>query len=179
MVCIKGIVHIMAAEMESAAAPGVRPRRRNHSEELKRELVQRSLQPDASVQALAIEHGINANLLFAWHRAHLRATASASSVETVVPATLVPRSYPWRWYRGPRPASRQWPPRRRLAPTWRQAPSRSRWLVFACVCAAWSMRTAGAPCWRRCGPALTRRRRGVFLTRSSSTSQSFDRERRF
>ncbi len=94
MVCIKEIVHIMTVEMKSVAEAGVRPRRRNHSEELKRELVQRSLLPGASVSALAMEHGINANLLFAWRRAHLRATASTPSARTErtgdVGATLLP-----------------------------------------------------------------------------------------
>ncbi|MGE0430371.1 MAG: transposase [Hydrogenophaga sp.] len=82
MVCIKEIVHIMTAEMKSVAEAAVQPRRRNHSEQLKRELVQRSLLPGASVSALAMEHGINANLLFAWRRAHLRATASTSIAQT-------------------------------------------------------------------------------------------------
>ena len=47
--------------------------RRKHSEALKRDLVERSLQPGASVSAIAQEHGINANLLFNWRRLHLRA----------------------------------------------------------------------------------------------------------
>ena len=42
--------------------------RRRHSEELKQELVDRSLEPGASVAAIAQEHGINANLLFNWLR---------------------------------------------------------------------------------------------------------------
>ncbi|HHM5429942.1 TPA: transposase [Pseudomonas aeruginosa] len=88
MVCIKEIMHIMTAEMKSVAEAAVQPRRRNHSEELKRELVQRSLLPGASVSALAMEHGINANLLFAWRRAHLRATASTSSAQTERPGDV-------------------------------------------------------------------------------------------
>jgi len=83
----------MTVEMESVAKPTVRPRRRNHSEQLKRELVQRSLLPGASVSA-AMEHGINANLLFAWRRAHLRATASTVAEQPERPgdagATLLP-----------------------------------------------------------------------------------------
>ncbi len=94
VVCIKEIVHIMTAELESVAATAVRPRRRNHSEELKRELVRRSLLPRASVSALAMEHGINANLLFAWRRAHLRATASTVPEQperlSDIGATLLP-----------------------------------------------------------------------------------------
>jgi transposase len=65
--------------------------RRKHSETLKRDLVERSLQPGASVSALAQEHGINANLLFNWRRLHLRAqnlgTAAAPS-PTLLPVTV-------------------------------------------------------------------------------------------
>ena len=39
----------------------------------KRELVVRSLVPGASVAAVALEAGINSNLLFAWRRMHLSA----------------------------------------------------------------------------------------------------------
>jgi transposase len=47
-------------------------KRRRHDPALKRDLVERSLQPGASVAALAQEHGLNANLLFNWRRLHLR-----------------------------------------------------------------------------------------------------------
>ncbi len=58
-------------------------RRREHSPELKRELVARSLLPDASVSAIALEAGINANLLFTWRRAYRdTATIAPSSVPT-------------------------------------------------------------------------------------------------
>ena len=60
--------------------------RRRHSEELKQALVERSLEPGASVAAIAQEHGINANLLFNWRRLHLRAQAPA--VEDPAPPTL-------------------------------------------------------------------------------------------
>lgn len=62
--------------------------RRRHSEELKQELIERSLEPGASVAAIAQEHGINANLLFNWRRLRLRAEASA--VEAAAPPTLLP-----------------------------------------------------------------------------------------
>jgi len=65
--------------------------RRKHSQTLKRDLVERSLRPGASVSALAQEHGINANLLFNWRRLHLRAqdlgTAAAPS-PTLLPVTV-------------------------------------------------------------------------------------------
>ena len=62
--------------------------RRRHSEELKQELVERSLEPGASVAAIAQEHGINANLLFNWRRLRLR--DEAPSVEAAAPPTLLP-----------------------------------------------------------------------------------------
>lgn len=62
--------------------------RRRHSEELKQELVDRRLEPGASVAAIAQEHGINASLLFNWRRLRLRKEAPA--VEEAAPATLLP-----------------------------------------------------------------------------------------
>ena len=44
--------------------------RRRHSDALKRELVERSLEPGASVAAIVLEAGVNANLLFNWRRLH-------------------------------------------------------------------------------------------------------------
>ena len=67
--------------------------RRKHSETLKRDLVERSLQPGASVAALAQEHGINANLLFNWRRLHLRAQdpdTSTTASPTLLPVTMLP-----------------------------------------------------------------------------------------
>jgi transposase len=52
--------------------------RRRHDAAFKRELIERSVLPGASVSAIALENGINANLLFKWRRMHLRA---ASHVE--------------------------------------------------------------------------------------------------
>ena len=52
-------------------------RRREHSAEFKRDLVARSLEPGVSVAAIAMDSGINANLLFGWRRRHLNAQAPA------------------------------------------------------------------------------------------------------
>ena len=59
--------------------PGKR-RRRDHSPEFKRELVMRALEPGASVSAIALDAGINANLLFAWRREYRDAMASAPAL---------------------------------------------------------------------------------------------------
>jgi transposase len=63
--------------------------RRKHHETFKRELVECSLQPGASVAAIAQDNGINANLLFNWRRLYLR--RGGSTIATTSPApTLLP-----------------------------------------------------------------------------------------
>ena len=62
------LVHTMSEQATQA-----KRRRREHSPALKRELIERSLRPGASVSGIALEGGINANLLFKWRREHLRA----------------------------------------------------------------------------------------------------------
>ena len=66
MVCIKPAMHIMDMEVVRSVR-----RRREHSAEFKRALVARSLEPGVSVAAIAMDNGINANLLFGWRRKHL------------------------------------------------------------------------------------------------------------
>ena len=66
--------------------------RRRHSDALKRELVERSLKPGASVAAIALEAGINANQLFNWRRLHLLAQvpdAGARAAPVLLPVTVV------------------------------------------------------------------------------------------
>jgi transposase len=69
--------------------PQAKPTRRRHAASFKRELVQRSLQPGASVSGIALEHGVNANVLFRWKREHLRASSSARH-ESAEQAVLLP-----------------------------------------------------------------------------------------
>jgi transposase len=66
-----------------------RPTRRRHAASFKRELVERSLQPGASVSGIALESGINANVLFRWRREHLRA-APGTQDDGAVRAVLLP-----------------------------------------------------------------------------------------
>lgn len=70
--------------MHTMTTQAPRRRRRDHSPELKRELVARSLVPGASVAAIALEAGINANLLFTWRRAHLEATKGTAPAADAV-----------------------------------------------------------------------------------------------
>ena len=84
MVCIKAVMHIMDKQV-------VRPprRRREHRVEFKRELVARSLEPGVSVAAIAMDSGINANLLFGWRRRHLEFLAQAELAPARSPAAVL------------------------------------------------------------------------------------------
>ena len=63
--------------------------RRKYTTTFKRELVERCLRPDASVSGIALENGINANVLFRWRREHVRGTTRAK-VPDAAHAVLVP-----------------------------------------------------------------------------------------
>jgi transposase len=62
--------------------------RRQYTAQFKDELVQRCLQPGASVSGIALENGINANVLFRWRREHLRANGLA--MEPAAGTVLLP-----------------------------------------------------------------------------------------
>ena len=89
MVCIKPVMHIMDKQVVRAAR-----RRREHSAEFKRELVTRSLEPGVSVAAIAMDSGINANLLFGWRRKHLDSltkvepTLARSAAAVLLPVSI-------------------------------------------------------------------------------------------
>lgn len=68
-----------------------KPTRRRHAAAFKRELVERCLQPGASVSGIALESGINANVLFRWRREHLRATSGMQG-HRAAQAVLLPVS---------------------------------------------------------------------------------------
>ncbi len=61
--------------------------RRQHEKAFKAELVEQCLVPGASVAAVALAGGVNANLLFKWRRDHLRSkrlSGAVSSSSTVL-----------------------------------------------------------------------------------------------
>lgn len=64
--------------------------RRQHDRSLKAELVRQSLEPGASVAAIALQNGINANLLFKWRRAHLRDSGLGPAPATLLPVQVRP-----------------------------------------------------------------------------------------
>lgn len=64
--------------------------RRQHERKFKDELIAQSLVPGASVSAIAMSGGINANLLFKWRRTHLRAkVATAPAVTNLLPVCVI------------------------------------------------------------------------------------------
>ena len=67
--------------------------RRLHDRAFKDELIAQSLVPGASVAAIAMKDGINANLLFKWRREHVRAmAASAPTAATLLPVCVIPET---------------------------------------------------------------------------------------
>ena len=84
MVCIKPVMHIMDKQVVRTPR-----RRREHSAEFKRELVARSLEPGVSVAAIAMEGGINANLLFGWRRKHQNGMAQGGDAVPGRPAAVL------------------------------------------------------------------------------------------
>ena len=67
--------------------------RRQHEKSFKVGLVEQCLAPGASVAAVALAGGVNANLLFKWRRDHLRRmrlAGAASSSAVLVPVQVVP-----------------------------------------------------------------------------------------
>jgi transposase len=77
--------------------------RRQYTAQFKDELVQRCLQPGASVSGIALENGINANVLFRWRREHLRANGLA--MEHAAGTVLLPVKMAVTPIAGPVPAA--------------------------------------------------------------------------
>ena len=67
--------------------PGIDgPARRHHDRAFKARMIELSMQPGASVSAIAMANGINANLLFTWRRDRQRELKSLHAA----PAVLLP-----------------------------------------------------------------------------------------
>lgn len=62
---------------------------RHHPPALKRSIVEETLQPGASVARIARKHGINANQVFLWRKAH-REGLLPEAKPTLLPVTLAP-----------------------------------------------------------------------------------------
>lgn len=79
------MVHTMKSEPDAS-----RRQRRQHERRFKDELVRLSLQPGASVSAIALDNGINANMLFKWRREHLRAASPRTGATVLLPVEVAP-----------------------------------------------------------------------------------------
>jgi len=65
--------------------------RRQHERKFKDDLIVQSLVPGASVSAIAMSGGIDANLLFKWRREHLRAkVATAPTATNLLSVCVIP-----------------------------------------------------------------------------------------
>jgi transposase len=70
-------------------------RRRLHDRAFKDDLIAQSLVAGASVAAIAMKGGINANLLFKWRREHVMVTAQgAPAAATLLPVCVIPDVIP-------------------------------------------------------------------------------------
>ena len=76
---------------ESNSSPIITTKRR-HSAAFKRKLLELVEQPGASVAAVALEHGVNANLVFKWRRAKLdrKRGALIARPTVLLPVTVGP-----------------------------------------------------------------------------------------
>jgi transposase len=77
------IMHTMASEDRTTHAP----KRRFYSPELKLEVVSACAQPGASIAGIALQHGINANIVHRWLREHGQGILIRRQ-QTFVPVTL-------------------------------------------------------------------------------------------
>jgi transposase len=77
---------------ESNSSPVITTKRR-HSAAFKRKLLELIEQPGASVAGVALEHGVNANLVFKWRRAKREHKRPAGTVRQTVllPVTVDPQ----------------------------------------------------------------------------------------
>jgi transposase len=77
------IMHTMASDARTNQAP----KRRFYSPELKLQVVSACAQPGASIAGVAMQHGINANIVHRWLREHSQGTL-INRPPTFVPVTL-------------------------------------------------------------------------------------------
>ena len=77
------IMHTMASEARTTLAP----KRRFYSPELKLQVVAACSQSGASIAGVALQHGINANIVHRWLREHSQGTL-ISREQTFVPVAL-------------------------------------------------------------------------------------------
>jgi transposase len=78
--------------VQSNGSPPAKSRtRRTHDAAFKRRLIDLTLARGASVSQVALDHRLNANLLFKWRREHLRSVAQSlgSPTAPMLPVTMI------------------------------------------------------------------------------------------
>ena len=84
------MVHTMKRLQDTAFSAHKPSKRRNYDAAFKRHLVELSLVAGASVARIALDHRLNANMLFKWRRTYLRSLAQAGPkpVPGLLPITV-------------------------------------------------------------------------------------------
>ena len=79
--------------MQESNSPPVIATKRRHSVAFKRKILELIEQPGASVAGVALEHGVNANLVFKWRRAKLarKPPAGPARQTVLLPVTVDPQ----------------------------------------------------------------------------------------
>ena len=85
------MVHTMKRVQDNHSLTRKATKRRQYDAAFKRHLVELSLVPGASVAKIALDHRLNANILFKWRRSHLRELARATPKPTaaLLPVTVL------------------------------------------------------------------------------------------
>jgi len=79
----------MGTTLDSVVQPGHRKGRPNYSTEFKRQIVAAASEPGASVSKLAMEHRLNANMVFRWRRElNAGSTTQAEQFPKMLPVVL-------------------------------------------------------------------------------------------
>lgn len=74
--------------MDTVINPGTRKGRQNYSIEFKRRLAVAACAANVSVSKLALEHEVNANMVFKWRRQYRASLFGADVEPTFLPVTL-------------------------------------------------------------------------------------------
>jgi transposase len=85
------MVHTMKRLQEDRSLARKAMKRRQYDAAFKRHLVELSLVPGASVAKIALDHRLNANILFKWRRYHLRelARSTPKPAAALLPVTVL------------------------------------------------------------------------------------------
>ena len=74
--------------MDTAVKQGTRKRRPNYSMDFKRRLAVAACAPNVSVSKLALEHEVNANVVFEWRRQYRAGLPGVEAGTTFLPVAV-------------------------------------------------------------------------------------------